>query len=441
MNNVLTTFRDYPAVAGIGLFLVISIGLTLFLGTLMQRAGMSLKPLVFFVGFLAIVGVPQAVVHLLDAWAHARLVRVTPVVAGAAASTQPELAPQPTGWEAVFGPEADPALITDAKLGLGAILGDALEAKLSFTASGESALAARFPTPGDAEAALNRYGTFFQFAQVSGSDTSGWTARRYQGQGEWNHVVTAGPELYAWTGATKESVETRRVRALGALAAAAATPAAAGAAKTQVSTRLSKNTPVMVVFLLINVSLAAGWFFKASAWAACSPAAPGVAILDTAALRDRLLAVNRADVPVSVTTRDDGRTIEVTWRYADARWFDLMRVHQMRRAHRLVLELDEAAHKVRVREYWSAFDASAGADGLRLDWHAATGMQFFQVEHRRVLGVQLDPEGRPTSELSKAYTFNLQELRGPVIEAVTTSGWAWQPVMWNAPTALRWLTE
>jgi hypothetical protein len=82
-------------------------------------------------------------------------------------------------------------------------------------------------------------------------------------------------------------------------------------------------------------------------------------------LRERLLAVNQFKSPVAVTAGADGRTLEITWRYADAQWLDLMRVHKMRRTHKLVLALDEAAHKVRVREFWSAFDASAGPDGAR----------------------------------------------------------------------------
>jgi hypothetical protein len=113
----------------------------------------------------------------------------------------------------------------------------------------------------------------------------------------------------------------------------------------------------------------------------------------------------------------------------------------MKRMHRLVLQLDETSRKVRVREYWSAFDASAGLRDLRLDWKAASGIQFFAVEHRRVLGAQLGPEGMPNGQLSSAYTFNLQELKQPVIDVVTNGGWQWQPVTWNAPVALRWLTE
>ena len=52
--------------------------------------------------------------------------------------------------------------------------------------------------------------------------------------------------------------------------------------------------------------------------------------------------------------------------------------------------------------------------------------------------------GRPgdqTGDLTAASTFNLQELKGPIIQAVTAAGWVWQPVVWNAPAPFRWLTE
>ena len=144
---------------------------------------------------------------------------------------------------------------------------------------------------------------------------------------------------------------------------------------------------------------------------------------------------------MQVIASPNDATLEITWRYADVQWFDLMRAHKMRRTHKLELALDEHSHTARVREYWSAFDASAGPNDLRLNWTAARGMQFFEFEHRRVFGVQLDASGKPTGELSKAYTFNLQELKQPIIEAVTEGGWTWQPVMWNAASDLQWLTE
>lgn len=439
MERLLQTFREYPAIAGISAFLVISLFLAVVLGGMMAKSGASLKPLIFFFGFLAIVGVPQATVHVLDALAHRRVVVAQKTSGESPAPSGSGL--KPIAWETVFGPKADPALITDAKRGLDAILSDAAEAKLSFNASGESALAARFASPEAAAAALNRYGNFFQLGEVNGSDASGWTGKRYKGQGEWNHVVSAGNELYAWTGATRESVVANRIRALGPIAdATAPSEAPDGISKRQVSTRLSKNMPVMMTFMVINLILAVGWFFKASAWSASVPPATAQAT-DFETLRRRLLAVNQTDTPVEVKPGADAKSLEVTWRYADARWFDLMRLHQMKRIHKLVLEFDEAAHKVRIREYWSSFDASAGVGGVRVDWKASVGMMLFQVDHVRVVGVQLGPDGQPTGELSKAYTFDLQKLKAPFVEAVTGAGWRWQPVMWTAPKPLRWLTE
>jgi hypothetical protein len=257
------------------------------------------------------------------------------------------------------------------------------------------------------------------------------------------HVVAAGPELYAWTGATKESVLANRVRTLGPMAEGKATgsPVESGTrAPELVSKRLARQTGVMLAIVSLNIIGAGVWFFKGSAWAARVDGSRALRPVSTDMLRGSLVVVNQRDVPTEVTPRPDG-TLEIDWRYGDARWFDLMRVHRMKRAHRLVLIFDESSHTVRVREYWSAFDASAGVQGLNLHWTMATGIQFFAFEHTRVFGAQLGPDGKPTGELSKAYTFNLQALKQPIIDAVTAAGWRWQPVAWNAPASLRWLTE
>lgn len=58
-----------------------------------------------------------------------------------------------------------------------------------------------------------------------------------------------------------------------------------------------------------------------------------------------------------------------------------------------------------------------------------------------VFGLQLDEQGRFKPELSYAYTFNLQEMKSPLVEAVTRAGWDWRPTTWQGPTWLRWLTE
>ena len=188
----------------------------------------------------------------------------------------------------------------------------------------------------------------------------------------------------------------------------------------------------MAAFLVINLLLAVFWFFKGSAWSVRQPPRPGTRPEPAVLLRDRLLALNQQDMPVQVIASPDGNTVDVSWRYADARWLDLMRAYEMRRTHKLVLGLDEHSHTARVHEYWSAFDASAGLNELRLNWTVARGMQFFEFEHRRIFGVQLNPAAsRPVVSVY----VQLARLKQPIIEAVTVSGWTWQPVAGRPKTS------
>ena len=68
-------------------------------------------------------------------------------------------------------------------------------------------------------------------------------------------------------------------------------------------------------------------------------------------------------------------------------------------------------------------------------------MTFFQLEQARVFGLQLNAAGEPSHALSYAYKFNLQEMKEPLKQAVLLAGWSWQPVVWNAPSWVKWLAE
>ena len=151
------------------------------------------------------------------------------------------------------------------------------------------------------------------------------------------------------------------------------------------------------------------------------------------------MAVNDLDVPFSVQ-RENGRVV-AAWRFSDARWLDLARAHGTRRTHRILMELDPEGHTVRPVEQWSLFDASAGRGGASVRWFSARGVMFYQYEHQRVFGLQIDERGRFVPQLSHAYTFDLQEMKTPIIEAVTRAGWRWRPTMWRGPSWLHWLTN
>ncbi len=171
-------------------------------------------------------------------------------------------------------------------------------------------------------------------------------------------------------------------------------------------------------------------FGRVASWASQVPAVPGIAPLAAETLMQRLLSINDQDVPYTIKRGSQPNEIVVDWRYADAKWLDLMRLHGMSKRYRLVLRFDDGAHNVRAQDRYASFDWSAGRgpDLLSLNWNMSLGITFYEYRHERVFGLQFK-NGQPTFDLSYAYTFDLNELKQPMIEIIRHAGWNFRPVI------------
>jgi hypothetical protein len=171
-------------------------------------------------------------------------------------------------------------------------------------------------------------------------------------------------------------------------------------------------------------------FGRVASWAGQEPAVPGVVPVAREVLMQQLLSLNEQDIPYAISRGARANELLVDWRYADAKWLDLMRVHGMSKGYRLVLRFDEGAHNVRAQDRYASFDWSAGRgpDLLSLNWNISLGITFYEYRHERVFGLQFK-DGKPTFDLSYAYTFNLNELKQPMIEIIRHSGWNFRPVI------------
>ncbi len=171
-------------------------------------------------------------------------------------------------------------------------------------------------------------------------------------------------------------------------------------------------------------------FGRVAAWVAQVPAVAGVPPVAANVLMSRLLALNEQNIPFAISRGKRDNEIVVDWRYADAKWLDLMRLQGMSKGYRLVLRLDEGARNVRAQDRYASFDWSAGRGPnlFSLKWNASLGITFFEYRHERVYGLQFK-DGKPTFDLSYAYTFDLDELKQPIIEIVRHSGWNFRPVI------------
>lgn len=336
---------------------------------------------------------------------------------------------QPT---VVYGPSVDTSLVSDLRERLPDIFGNANAAEMAILRTMATVVLAHFNDAGAANEALQKYAMAMVGALPPINADGTFTVQRV------NDVVkllVAGRTLVAYSAADAAMLQ-------NTLAASPVVQKMASADQHAEPKFWLYRLPVQVSLLIGLVVIATVWFFRMSAWASEIPAPPGLSPASASTLRDRLMAINTLDVPFTITASgDDSSVLIASWRYADAKWMDLARVHGMRRTHRILLDLDESDQTVRPTEQMTSMDWSAGAGGARGRWATARGVTFFQYEHQRVLGLQFDSAFKFSPNMSYAYTFNLQELKSPLTQAVTQSGWRWRPVMLRGPRWLSWLTD
>lgn len=434
MNSPSAILRANPGLA-VGVALCLGIILVLLLmAALMRGAGVSLRPIVFMAGLM----LPISLTFMVGSMVKARVPSAAPEVTPGLAVRDGQFVDR----DKLFGKALAPSDFRDAKAVFPEFFAGAEVAELGLVGTGETVLVAQFPTATAAKQVAGFLWQTFQITQSSGDEERGWRGKRRQ-HGDYIEMVRTGRLLFFWTGQTREAAAAHR--AASVLPADVTTETSRGAAPLfpalQPLAALFQSTAVKVAGLLFLVSLYTVWFFKGAAWAGSVPSPAGVSPVAGTELAARLEAINALDVPFHVERGTAPNELFATWRYADAKLIDLARAHGLRRIFRIRLLLDETDGVVRATDYTAAYNWSAGPGEGRVEWQAGLGIVFFQREQQRVFGVQLDEQGGFKPELSYTYRFDVNEMKSPLIAAVTRAGWTWRPTVWQGPVWLRWLTE
>lgn len=152
--------------------------------------------------------------------------------------------------------------------------------------------------------------------------------------------------------------------------------------------------------------------------------AAGTPTLPKEEVKRRLLALNRPTAPWQVMDgADDGVDLVAEWRLNEDSYQDAFHQSKKETVFRILMKLDEAAHAVRAsdREY----QASWGVDGLRLS-ASVSGFRG-QKQTMSFGGPAFFTELLPSGETIE-YHFNTREIKKPLQEAVTASGWTYKGV-------------
>ncbi len=114
------------------------------LGLLMARGGASLRPIAWFAGLFALIVVPQFIGHCYRALKTAKT-EAPRAEALEQIATRTNPAARENDAKALFGPDADPQLITDVRRAHGDVFATAEFAQFAILPNGDTVLLSRFP--------------------------------------------------------------------------------------------------------------------------------------------------------------------------------------------------------------------------------------------------------------------------------------------------------
>ena len=160
---------------------------------------------------------------------------------------------------------------------------------------------------------------------------------------------------------------------------------------------------------------------------AVRPAA-GIPAVSRSELVRRLTALNAPDRPWIARMGPEADLI-VEWKYADATWWGVLAKSGLRKSYRLRLYFDEANHRCGALDEFGELDWSAGllaAPRVHFSSSFFRGVQLVRMERGVAYGLKT-PTGGPTKVLD--YKFDINDVKQPVIDAVTGGGWTYQPVL------------
>ena len=155
----------------------------------------------------------------------------------------------------------------------------------------------------------------------------------------------------------------------------------------------------------------------------------GVAPVPAEELRQRLLALNNAEVPFTLTDSGGGKDGDVVaqWKIVDADWFEIFAKAGLEKTHRIYLTLDLGHGEVRVLEESWDVEWRAGVPELNISAEAFRGRTISSRE----FGAAYAFKGVNPLDYGKVYEyrFDVGEMKDPIARVITDAGWTYRPVM------------
>jgi len=150
-------------------------------------------------------------------------------------------------------------------------------------------------------------------------------------------------------------------------------------------------------------------------------------------LRKRLLSLDDDKLPFAVVqdSKDPNKLI-ASWKIADEKWIELFAARGLRMQYELRMKFVEGKSVLKAQDNFRKFEyvGRAGGKGIKLgsSFSFFKGISLFQYERGLQYGV-IYKDGQLKIDYAYNYTFDMAEIKKPVIDIVTGSGWEVRPVV------------
>ena len=171
---------------------------------------------------------------------------------------------------------------------------------------------------------------------------------------------------------------------------------------------------------------------KIASWATTRKAISGTSPVTTEQLISSLTGVNSLDVPFVIKPTNKPNEFIAEWKVADQKWMGLMLAGGLTFIYKLHLYLKPEKHLVNARETQvrAKWNVSGGVHTLDAGFNLSffRGINLFQFAYGKLAGL-LFKDGKWTIDTAYNYTFNPDEVKSPVSEVITKSGWDFVPII------------
>lgn len=133
-------------------------------------------------------------------------------------------------------------------------------------------------------------------------------------------------------------------------------------------------------------------------------------------LRAQIQAINEFDAPVMIEERK-GKLV-ATWKYVDARWWELLAKAGLTKVYELHIKFDDVQHLVTLIDITKSVSWRAGPTKVRL-WGGFFRGIMLAYEIGKQWGI------KENFELGKVYDYKFvpQEIKMPIMNSILRSGW------------------